>query len=332
MDLPDDEELSIDFDTPTPNQQARIKDLARLAKDLAKEIIHQINDPPSPVTPASEHRAIAELRLVLASVVATDLTRSSRAALMNMIDGLSAAGRPTGLLLTAPEGSAEQVASSAEELDMAVGKVASQLAIANSLRLLRVAPNPQEAAEGRLDDIDAVMSALAEKLREANAAVEAIKTAGSEIGVSRHAANFRKLSKDHSRSARIWLIVSVVLLLSWLGAAAYFYDVADNHPGRIAARVAMLGVGLGAVLWAARHYRLNRHNELVNKHRATALDTFETFVNTPEADDEIKKAILLQTTQVIFAPQASGFASEKMPAAAPAVSVLEKAITRAQSK
>jgi hypothetical protein len=74
------------------------------------------------------------------------------------------------------------------------------------------------------------------------------------------------------------------------------------------AKVILFTIGLSAAYWSARVYRSHRHNFIVNKHRANALTSFQEFVATA-ADQEVKNAVLLQTTSCIYAPQPTGFSS-----------------------
>jgi hypothetical protein len=60
------------------------------------------------------------------------------------------------------------------------------------------------------------------------------------------------------------------------------------------------------LVWAGRNFSTHRHNQTVNNHRQNALKTFEAFVKAA-SDDATKNAVLLQATQSIFSPQASGY-------------------------
>jgi len=48
------------------------------------------------------------------------------------------------------------------------------------------------------------------------------------------------------------------------------------------------------------------HNMIVNRHRQTALTTFQTFVDST-VDAGTRNSVLVQSTQAIFSPQPSGF-------------------------
>lgn len=154
---------------------------------------------------------------------------------------------------------------------------------------------------------------------------DAAQQAIGELGAGKHAENFRNLARRYSIEAVIWLVSTIVLLAGWVALAIYFYGEASDGEGltKVALRITLLAAGLGAATWAARNYKANRHNIVVNRHRATALDTFRTFVKSADDDDETKKAILLQTTHTIFVSQPSGYTNEKEPPASPATTVVE---------
>ena len=57
----------------------------------------------------------------------------------------------------------------------------------------------------------------------------------------------------------------------------------------------------------------HQHNFVVNQHRQNALTSFETFAKAAN-DDQTKSAVLLQATNCIFSPQASGYADSAVEA------------------
>ncbi len=72
------------------------------------------------------------------------------------------------------------------------------------------------------------------------------------------------------------------------------------------ARVVILSFLFYGAIWAGRMYRAERHLYIVNKHRALALSTFETFVGGVH-EQAIKDAVLLEATRCIFGPSPSGY-------------------------
>jgi hypothetical protein len=75
---------------------------------------------------------------------------------------------------------------------------------------------------------------------------------------------------------------------------------------QIAAKVILLSLAFGLVVFFARNYATTRHNFIINKHRATALLTFQAFVNGT-ADPQTKDEVLVAAARSIFAPQTTGY-------------------------
>ena len=71
----------------------------------------------------------------------------------------------------------------------------------------------------------------------------------------------------------------------------------------------ILSILLFAIGVAARDYRANRHNQVVNRHRATAIETFELFTKGT-ADEQTKNAILVKATEAVFQPVGTGYQSK----------------------
>ena len=79
------------------------------------------------------------------------------------------------------------------------------------------------------------------------------------------------------------------------------------------AKVILFSLLFSALVWTGRVYRSHQHNFVVNQHRQNALTSFETFAKAAN-DDQTKSAVLLQATNCIFSPQASGYADSAVEA------------------
>jgi len=56
-----------------------------------------------------------------------------------------------------------------------------------------------------------------------------------------------------------------------------------------------------------KNYKSSKHNEILNKHRANALASFQAFVESPSADAATKNAVLLEATKTIYGIQQTGY-------------------------
>jgi hypothetical protein len=156
------------------------------------------------------------------------------------------------------------------------------------------------------------------------------KKFAQEIAVTGYGSLFAREARSHQIASWIWLAVSGVFagLIAYFGWMNYqntvqlmnefsktvtSNTVQPSIPSSLTlqfalAKVILFTIGLSTAYWSARVYRSHRHNFVVNRHRANALTSFETFVGST-TDPEVKNAVLLQTTSCIYAPQPTGFTS-----------------------
>ena len=82
-------------------------------------------------------------------------------------------------------------------------------------------------------------------------------------------------------------------------------------------RLLILSLLYFGMVWSSKNYLAHRHNVVVNKHRANALKTFQSFVEGAEGDSQTKNAVLIQATTAVFSPQKSGFLRKESDTQAP---------------
>jgi len=170
---------------------------------------------------------------------------------------------------------------------------------------------------------------------EAAQALAAVKEQAAEAGVSTNAQIFAGDAEKHREAAKGWLKATIWLAVATFGAAvaalvtAFLYHPEDLAPTvqYVVAKVLVLSVLSFGVLWCARNYKSQKHNETLNKHRANALMTFRAFVEGT-ADVRVRDAILLQAAQAAFSARPTGFdAPEKdSPTISPVVEILGRTI------
>ncbi len=155
-------------------------------------------------------------------------------------------------------------------------------------------------------------------LEEAQEIVAAMRGAAARTGVAKHAALFGAAADTHSDDKKKWLIASAVVagVVVLAGAVNLLLLYSGLQESTITTgRAIQLGLSklvLFSVLYYALvsvvgTYRAASHNEVVNRHRQNALDTFETF-DAAASDEQTKQAVLLRATECIFGHQPSGFA------------------------
>lgn len=184
-------------------------------------------------------------------------------------------------------------------------------------------------------EADAFSKFIANARSEAERALAAVKEQAAEAGVSTNAPLFLGEAEKHQKTARAWLkgtiataSVTLIAAIAFL-VAAFLYRPADPAAAvqYIVAKLLVLSTLSLAVFWCARHYRSQKHNETLNRHRANALMTFRAFVEGT-ADERVKDAILLQAAQAAFSARPTGFdAPDKQPSVInPVVEILGKTL------
>ena len=190
-------------------------------------------------------------------------------------------------------------------------------------------------------EADALSHFIANAQTEAERALAAVKEQAAEAGVSTNAQIFVGVSKQHNAAARTWLratvIMAIATFLAALGAlaTAFLYQPPDTATTiqYVVAKLLVISTLSFGVLWCARNYRAERHNETLNRHRANALMTFRAFVEGT-ADNRVKDAILLQAAQAAFVGRPTGFDSleKDSPSINPVVEILGKSLPKSSSE
>lgn len=89
------------------------------------------------------------------------------------------------------------------------------------------------------------------------------------------------------------------------------------------ARIFIVTLLYGLVIWCARNYFACRHNYTVNRHRRNAMQTFRAFVEGTK-DTPTQDFILRQAAACAFSPQQSGYLKdESLPSPAPSAQILD---------
>lgn len=159
-----------------------------------------------------------------------------------------------------------------------------------------------------------------EKISVVENALEKVQLTAQKVGVAAHAEHFKEEARLHEKSARNWLVATVILAVMTLGIGVasfilgvwFFQSVSPSQSIQVAiAKIAIFSFFFSSLIWTGRIYRSQKHNAVVNKHRQNALSTFETFAVAAGDDPQVKNAVLLQATQCIFSPQHTGYVAQE---------------------
>lgn len=174
---------------------------------------------------------------------------------------------------------------------------------------------------------DEAVEQITKKNKEAENILKQLQETTQKATIEQEAIHFSEEAQGHKKSSYAWLLASVAIaaLTLWFAWDNYSYFrrlLSPTEPQIIAtlttAQSIQLGLSklflfsflVGGIIWSGRVYRAHRHNYVVNKHRQNALNTFKTFVGSTQ-DPQTKNAVLLQATQCIFMPQATGYITQE---------------------
>lgn len=177
-----------------------------------------------------------------------------------------------------------------------------------------------QEAETLKNEARQIKDDLAKSLREANSVkdeigrvLDNVRTTAANVGVETHATIFETESKFLKSQSHWWLVATGILLIVTAGGAAYFYTNPSFALGDVTValqiivpKVFLLGLLVSITVWCGRNYRALAHEAAVNKHRANALSTFRTFVDSTN-EPEVRNAVLLEATRAIFSQAPSGY-------------------------
>ncbi|KAA0139184.1 hypothetical protein FYZ48_11120 [Gimesia chilikensis] len=143
-----------------------------------------------------------------------------------------------------------------------------------------------------------------------------VKELSASAGVSANAKVFKSQSDLHRNLSYAWFAATALVFGGTLLFAVINYLSIEKYnpktPGEaihyISAKLIMLSIMMFALAWCSKNHKSHKHNQTLNKHRASALDTFQTFYNG-SSDVEVKDTILLQAANTAFANRSTGYES-----------------------
>lgn len=144
--------------------------------------------------------------------------------------------------------------------------------------------------------------------------LESTKNLTAASGVSRHKNLFSEEATNNVKESYWWLLAVILLsstcIATSLGSLLlpFFFPMLNDLEWWqiLSSKIFVLALLLGLIFGCLRIYKAKLHQASVNKHRANALGTFDTFVNAA-TDQSIKDAVLMETTKAIFALSSSGY-------------------------
>jgi hypothetical protein len=179
-----------------------------------------------------------------------------------------------------------------------------------TLEELKKSVNESDVRLKNLTETEAVVTTARADAKRVGELVLEIERKANEGGITKQAQYFDQLAIWYRRLAIGWAIVGVLA-----GFGLWYYvdhlEISNSVSGldlirKLTPRLITVTLISTGVVFCIRNFSAMMHNQIVNRHRQTALTTFKIFVDGTE-DPAVKNAVLLQSTQAIFAPQPTGY-------------------------
>jgi hypothetical protein len=171
-----------------------------------------------------------------------------------------------------------------------------------------------------MSEVDSKLSSLEDARAEVNKMLELLKQTTSEAEISKQTQYFKRSEIEHQEAAKNWLratgVISALLVLFSV-ASVYFPSLVFTSPDSayesaqlIFAKFMIFAVLAFTLALSARNYQTNRHNEVVNRHRADSLETYQALT-AASSNPEARDIILNHAASAIYSLHDTGFAKSK---------------------
>jgi hypothetical protein len=179
--------------------------------------------------------------------------------------------------------------------------------------------------DGIRKEIKTILSEMKQAKVEMDELIKRLKEDSQKVTIAKEAKYFANEAAAHDKFSWIWLSITVALaaLTFVLSKGSYDLIVKNIEEGKdllslttyqsaqlVVSKVILYSLLVGSVFWLGRVYKAHRHNYVVNRHRANALNCFNVFVAST-TDEQMKNAVLMHAAQCIFTPQMSGYVSQE---------------------
>jgi len=167
--------------------------------------------------------------------------------------------------------------------------------------------------EGTLEKSEELVSEakgrIEEEEREIKKIVQQAQDFAGDKGVTIFTKQFDTEAESNKKEAKSWLKATVsVFSLTTITLAIFMYQLTgEGNLYEWLSRAAMIGVLITAGAWCGKNYRILRHQESMNRHRASGLKSFLLFRDAADNDEATRNAVLMETTRSIFSNPDSGF-------------------------
>jgi hypothetical protein len=144
-------------------------------------------------------------------------------------------------------------------------------------------------------------------------------------GVTIFTQHFDTEAGTNKEEAKNWLSATVgVFVVTTITLSVFMYQlVGVSNWYEWLSRAALIGVLITSGAWCGKNYRILRHQETVNRHKANGLKSFLLFRDAADNDETTRNAVLMETTRSIFSAPDSGFIPQGSNAQASEIRIID---------
>ncbi|RCK21994.1 hypothetical protein [Thalassospira lucentensis] len=167
------------------------------------------------------------------------------------------------------------------------------------------------------DQTNKTIQSLDKSKESASSILEEVRKTAAEQGVSQQAIFFSDEAKSHNDSAQKWRkrtqnwfygLIAYGVLTFFLHKIPFIAPTSLPESIQFTLSKGLIFFGiLFMLILSARNFMSHRHNEVINKHRQNALQTFRALADAG-GTSEARDVVLNHAASSIFSPQDTGYA------------------------
>jgi hypothetical protein len=191
-----------------------------------------------------------------------------------------------------------------------------------------------------------------EKIKILDASLKQSGQALEQIELIKKSNDFTTEASNNNKSATGWLVAAGITFLCFI-FLLFWFVFCDSHATTIitdaskereiepyttllisafyVTKAILLSTLLFILGWFLKNYRFEKHNYVINKHKAMTLTVATAILTKEEYKNTDRGNIFIQAMEIIFTHQASGFSEDDTTSPNAVTSFLPKALERRQS-
>lgn len=193
----------------------------------------------------------------------------------------------------------------------------NSIEVAGNETLARISAFANES-ESHLKKAEAAKTATEDLKGEIKRVLAAAKEAGTKVVIGSHGEVFQARAKEFKAEKDSWFrigcialsILVILFIASFFWGGPYgkeeFSKITVGGIISIGSRVGTFSLISGFIAFAAGNYRAAAHNEIVNRHRALCLKSYDAYSHAFNDNPEAKAVALAKITEQIFSQEPTG--------------------------